>query len=135
LVNLKPEGDERILLNRFLLHEACPQFFFQVLPLAVTSFNHKEWVKLQTRDASGTVRTTWECARWLDRTFADKLLGLQLGHAQVARASLQTASRKDQVSMILRAEGAMVALVGEGGRFERLVDRLALAARAIEFYL
>ena len=73
--------------------------------------------------------------RWLDRAPAEKLLGSQLGHAHVQMESLQAISRKDQVSMILRAEGAMVALVGDSGRFERLVDRMALAARAIEFYL
>jgi hypothetical protein len=136
LVNLKPEGDERILLNRFLLHEAYPQFVAPiVLPGTFPSFNNKEWVKLRTRDTSGIVRTTWECARWLDRASAERLLSTGLGRTQVQMGNLQAASRKDQVSMILRAEGDMVALVGDGGRFERLVDRLALAARAIEFYL
>jgi hypothetical protein len=65
----------------------------------------------------------------------EELLGSDLGRTQVQMASLQAVSRKDQMSMILRAEGGMIAIVGDGGRFDRLVDRLALAARAIEFYL
>jgi hypothetical protein len=135
LVNRKPDGDERILLNRLLLHEAYPLFVAPVLPPTITSFNIKDWVKLRNRDTSGIVRTTLEYARWLDRASVEKLVGPDLGRAQVEMVSLQAASRKDQVLMILRAEGPMVALVGEGGRFQRLVDRLALAARAIEFYL
>ncbi len=136
LINLKPEGDERILLNRFLLHEGCPQFFAPVLPLAASSsFNIEEWVKLPTRDTTGIVRTTWERARWIQRASVEELLGSDLGRTQVQMASLQAVSRKDQMSMILRSEGGMIAIVGDGGRFDRLVDRLALAARAIEFYL
>ena len=131
-----PEGDDRILLNRLLLAEAYPRFIKPfVLPAKFESFNNGDWVKLETPDATGTVRAVWERARWLNQASITKLLGSDLGHAQVQTAALQAASRKDQVSIILRAEGPMVAIVGPGDRFERLIDRLALAGRAIEFTL
>jgi len=136
LLSRKPEGDDRILVNRLLLYEAFPTC---VTPFAVppgfTSFNDGQWVKLETRDMYGNVRRRWEHARWLDRISAERFLGPDLGRAQVSTADLQKATRKDQVSIILRSEGPMVAAVGDGGRFERLIDRLALASRAIEFSL
>jgi len=137
LLNRKPDGDDRILLNRLLLYDAFPK---SVTPLKVpkdfTSFNDGEWVKLKKRDLSGNViGEIWEHARWLDRAYTEALLGADLGRDEVQIATMQAASRKDQVSIILRAEGPMVAVVGDGGRFVRLIDRLNLASRAMEFSL
>ena len=132
----KPEGGDRILLNRFLLEEAYPTFVTSaVLFGGIGSFKDDDWVRLKTGEAGGTAPATLEQARWLDSKSVEKLLGNELGLAQVQMSSLQAVSRKDQVSMLLRVEGAMVAILGAGGHFERLVDRQALAARAIEFTL
>ncbi len=136
LVAQNPEGGDRILLNRFLLEEAYPKFVTPaVLFGGIGSFKDDDWFKLATGEAGGTAPTTWERARWLDSKSVEKLMGTELGRAQVQMSSLQAVSRKDQVSMLLRVEGAMVAVVGTGEHFERLVDRQALAARAIEFTL
>lgn len=135
LAEQQPDKDDRILLNRLLLRDAYPALRAPIVPSDFKSFYGGDWVKLETRDISGTVQTRWEHASWINRGSADRLLGTDLGRSQVPTSSLQTLSRKDQVSMILRAEGPMVAVVGDGGHFERLIDRLALAGRAIEFYL
>jgi hypothetical protein len=135
LASENPQGGNLVLLNRHVLHERFPQFFPAVtLPAGFTQFD-KGWVRLQTRDPYGNAQIRWEHARFLERTSVEAMLGADLGRTQVSLAGLQAASRKDQVSTILRAEGDMVALVGESGHFERLVDRRALASRAVEFTL
>jgi hypothetical protein len=138
LLNLKPDGSDRTLLNRLLLSDAFPKFVepLKNLPPDFTSFNDGEWVELKKRDFSGNVTgKVWEHARWLDRAYTERLLRADMGRDQVGKSTLQAASRKDQVSIILRAESPMVALVDDRGRFVRLIDRLNLASRAMEFSL
>jgi hypothetical protein len=133
LADMKLEGDDRTLLNRLLLSEAFPAFVQPfVAPPGFVSFNNGDWIKLETTDASGVLRTRWERAQWLDSVSTEELLHPDLCRAMVSLESLQGVPRKEQVSMILRAESPMVAIVGDGARFERLIDRLALAARAVE---
>jgi hypothetical protein len=133
LAGMKPDGDDRTLLNRLLLYEAFPKFIQPfTVPAGFVSFNDGGWVKLDTRDASGVLRTRWERAEWLGSTSTEELLDPDLIRAMVSMESLQGVPRKEQVSMILRADAPMVAVVGDGARFERLIDRMALAARAIE---
>ncbi len=68
--------------------------------------------------------STWEHARWINRTLLDRLF--DLSPARTSVMDLGDLTARARTLAVLEAEGAFVALVDAHGTFQRLLDRQAL---------
>jgi hypothetical protein len=95
---------------------------YAAAPNQPTALN--EWVELKG------IRF-YEYAQWMNRRNLQELLGERLNMAVVRRADINGKSESKKIRAVLLQEGDFVALVNEGNRFDRLVDRRALMERAV----
>jgi hypothetical protein len=84
-----------------------------------------EWVELKG------IRF-YEYAQWMNRRNLGELLGENLNMAVVDREEIKGKSESKKIRAVLLQDGNFVALIKDGDRFDRLVDRRALMERAVK---
>ena len=126
-----PQGVDLIRLNRLLLESAyndeLKKSNIEVnLPETKILSLSKEWIQLPNTD------DTWEHTQWLDVQMVQDLFGNDLNRGHFRTVDLQVRSLDEQGRMVLAEKGAVVAVVDENGRFDRVIDRQDLVEKVVQ---
>jgi len=126
----RTDGDLVGYVNRMLIEKVFEPWLRR-LPVRMKiddnglreSEQNREWVRLRRREDQSSRDVVWERANRITGSEIERWLGGSLMTSSIAETEMMARSTGEQRDLVLAASGDVVAIVREGGAFNRLINR------------